>query len=517
GQWLPVLDMSPQDVSSNELSISVRVMLANGKLAAAAQLLDSYYGSDTGSALPNPDLDLARLRYLLAADKQQAALQWIDGLSDRCGVLTRQRADQIALGLLSPSASSSQQSQPMDAGVRDPRLVAAAGMQAIRKKDLDRGATLLAAAAMASGDESSALEYATQSAAAYRAGGDTLAAFEILSTVAKRFPAADSAARLHLQSLQLLTSVNKTRPASSEIDIDPLLQQHLSVFASAGSSASTAAAARLWLASHRRERGQHESVIDVIVQAGDADVTEGLAKVALGSMIDLAVRDGMNDETVQQLANRLNQWLTKVASTPKRTMTKGTTPGDTRDFTVPLITLRACVLDPSVNHLSLPGDADQRGPGGVSNIQERFATQLLFLRRRVLLPVNTGVDEPEQFRWTNQESSFPDEPPLIRAAVQRLLADMDLLGEIESMDATSADVRLQKRQLVDAASTLLERLPRDDQQTIRHKIRLDIHAGRWSAAAQSILKQPSPKHTLIATKTMSKQFSTKRFGRGTRP
>ncbi|MEL7266955.1 MAG: hypothetical protein AAFP69_19390, partial [Planctomycetota bacterium] len=71
--------------------------------------------------------------------------------------------------------------------------------------------------------------------------------------------------------------------------------------------------------------------------------------------------------------------------------------------------------------------------------------------------------------------------------------------------------------LVDAASTLLERLPRDDQQTIRHKIRLDIHAGRWSAAAQSILKQPSPKHTLIATKTMSKQFSTKRFGRGTRP
>ncbi|TWU58047.1 hypothetical protein [Rubripirellula reticaptiva] len=227
--------------SATMLALGVRINMASGRLREAGKTLDTFYGDDPDTAPFSVEMDLVRLKYLLANSAANDAttdtsvvVRWIETIGRRNGAYATRRAEAISLSRL--------QSGGVVRDV-DAALVAAQGRDWLRRGDAARAAELLAAAAAADADPDRAIRHAVEAAAAWSSLEDFESAAAILASTTFGHPSGSDAARIHLQSILLHAKAGNGQVAGNRDTLKSLLRNHLQRWP----KSSTASGATEWL------------------------------------------------------------------------------------------------------------------------------------------------------------------------------------------------------------------------------------------------------------------------------
>ncbi|MGB7326219.1 MAG: hypothetical protein WBD31_15200 [Rubripirellula sp.] len=211
--------------SATMLALGVRIDMASGKLREAGKTLDAFYGDDPDAAPLSVEMDLVRLKYLLAnsvppdaAVDTSVVVRWIESIGRRHGAYATRRAEAISLSRLQSDGTS----RNVDAA-----LVAAQGRDWLRRGDAARAAELLAAAAGADADPDRAIRHAVEAAAAWSSLEDSESAAAILASTTSAHPSGSDAAKIHLQSIVLHAKADGGQSAESRDLLKTLLRDHL--------------------------------------------------------------------------------------------------------------------------------------------------------------------------------------------------------------------------------------------------------------------------------------------------
>jgi len=197
---------------------AVRIAIDLEQWDGAKQFLDRHYGEQPATAPAAPELDIARLRYLIqislrdADDKtaidpnqQRQIGQWIETVGRRGGDFALRRAQTVAVELLGALASRS----------NDSRIVIAEAAAKMRAGDIVDAANLLADAARTTADDESAQQLAITGAAAYsKAQQDRLAA-QLLYEIADKHPNSVRSSDLMLQAAVIIARLGDSAHVDS--------------------------------------------------------------------------------------------------------------------------------------------------------------------------------------------------------------------------------------------------------------------------------------------------------------
>lgn len=193
-----------------DLSMTVRISLANRRYDEAEAALQGFYGTDPVEAPKAITMDFAMLEFLWSSPKRSEAElgDWIDTIETRGGPLARRRAETwiARKRQLTESPSSSQS---------DPRLLRADGRYYYRTEEPLQAAIAFAKASVQDDQADRAIESAVSSAAILKKLSEPDAGKELLLQVADRFSRQAQSADLVLQAASLASQ-------SDAVDIDEI-------------------------------------------------------------------------------------------------------------------------------------------------------------------------------------------------------------------------------------------------------------------------------------------------------
>lgn len=230
--------VKPADtLDPSELSIMVRIDLANQQLDDAGTKLRSHFGSDPATATTSIKMDLAYLHFLIQKSKrdqryEQTIGDWLEKIETRNGWVARRRAETVLAR--SREASTNTDRKPTDA-----RLQLADARYYVRVGKPLPAAISFAQAAVQDQQSSRSIESAVSSAAILQQLSKQAAAAELLMQVAERHPNEKLTPGLLLQSAALLSQVVPAEPDK----VKAVLQECLASWP----KTTAAAKARDWL------------------------------------------------------------------------------------------------------------------------------------------------------------------------------------------------------------------------------------------------------------------------------
>ena len=245
-------------------ALSVRLRIAQGRMAEAGRLLVEFYGDVPESAPKALEMDLARLEFLLVANASRGVGDWLDAIQRRGGAFARRRAEAISLSHLHATGSSK-------ASI-DPSLVAAQGQDWLRRGDPSRAGDLLAAAAAAEADPDRAMSRAAEAAAALLAAKRVDDAIDLLRDVSLAKPKAKQAASTHLQAAMLISKIGSSVDVLSRLE--RILHKNLQRWPNSRNSPSV----RLWLHNILQSQKRYLEAAQVVSKVDPAIIDSALSQ-----------------------------------------------------------------------------------------------------------------------------------------------------------------------------------------------------------------------------------------------
>lgn len=195
------------------IALQVRMAIDAGQLDRAAELLEAHRGDDPEGAPETPQLELERLRLLLASlpagqtipgAEQRAIGDQIEAIGRRYSRWYHHRGQTLAVEMLEASLDR----------LSDQRLIMAAASWYLRRDANDEAIALLQAGLQRTADAAAARSLATVAAAALEQGGRSAAAAELLAKTALRFREDPDSAPLLLQAAVMASSTEPPARAS---------------------------------------------------------------------------------------------------------------------------------------------------------------------------------------------------------------------------------------------------------------------------------------------------------------
>ena len=253
-------------------ALKVRLCIAQGQTELGRKLLNEYFGDVPEAAPQAPEMDLARLEFLLVVNQGRGVGDWLDAIQRRGGPFARRRADAVALSHLNSTGQSP--------STVDPSLIAAQGQDWLRRGDPSRAGDLLAAAAAAEGDPDRAMKRVAEAAAAFLAAKRMDDAIDLLQNISLAKPDAKQSQATHLQAAILLTKQDLADP-----QIVKRLESILSMNLERWPDSSNSRSIRAWLGNILKSQKRYLDAASVLSGVDAGNIDQDLAKTIADSWL----------------------------------------------------------------------------------------------------------------------------------------------------------------------------------------------------------------------------------------